>query len=118
MPGKTEKNLAFAFAAESKAAARNATFAMQANLEGYPQIARLFRAVSEAESVHHGLDVSHVGDAVLDQAVCGRAIRPLTGVFEVPHVVAEIHKAEDVLEVEPRNAPEWVLRDLPSDDDA
>ena len=28
MPEKTEKNLAFAFAAESKAAARNETFAL------------------------------------------------------------------------------------------
>ena len=52
MTEETEKNLAYAFAAESKAAARNATFAKKAEMEGYPQIARLFRAVSEAESVH------------------------------------------------------------------
>jgi rubrerythrin len=52
MPDKTEKNLAYAFAAESKACARNATFAKKAEMEGYQQIARLFRAVSEAESVH------------------------------------------------------------------
>ena len=52
MPTKTEKNLVYAFAAESKAAARNAAFALKAELDGYPQIAHLFRAVSEAESVH------------------------------------------------------------------
>jgi len=52
MPSKTEKNLADAFAAESKAAARNAAFGQKAELEGYSQIARLFRAVSDAESVH------------------------------------------------------------------
>jgi rubrerythrin len=52
MPGKTEKNLAYAFAAESKASLRNATFARKADMEGYSQIARLFRAVSDAESVH------------------------------------------------------------------
>jgi rubrerythrin len=52
MPDKTEKNLAYAFAAESKAFARNATFAKKADMEGYQQIARLFRAVSDAESVH------------------------------------------------------------------
>lgn len=52
MTEKTEKNLAYAFAAESKASARNATFAKKAEMEGYLQIARLFRAVSEAESVH------------------------------------------------------------------
>ena len=52
MSAKTEKSLAHAFAAESKAAARNATFAKKAEMDGYPQIARLFRAVAEAESVH------------------------------------------------------------------
>ncbi len=52
MPDKTEKDLAYAFAAESKAATRNEAFAKKAELEGYPQIARLFRAVSDAESVH------------------------------------------------------------------
>ncbi len=52
MPEKTEKNLAYAFAAESKASVRNATFARKTEMEGYPQIAHLFRAISEAESVH------------------------------------------------------------------
>ena len=52
MTEKTEKNLALAFAAESKASVRNEVFAKKADKEGYPQIARLFRAVSEAESVH------------------------------------------------------------------
>jgi rubrerythrin len=52
MADKTEKNLAYAFAAESKASARNAAFAMRADKDDYPQIARLFRAISDAESVH------------------------------------------------------------------
>ena len=52
MTEKTEKNLAFAFAAESKAAARNAAFSAKADKEDLPQIAKLFRAVSDAESVH------------------------------------------------------------------
>jgi rubrerythrin len=52
MAEKTEKNLAYAFAAESKAAIRNEAFSKKADAEGYTQIARLFRAVSEAESVH------------------------------------------------------------------
>ncbi|MBW1780547.1 MAG: rubrerythrin family protein [Deltaproteobacteria bacterium] len=52
MPENTEKNLAYAFAAESKAAVRNDAFAKKADSEGYPQIARLFRAISDAESVH------------------------------------------------------------------
>ena len=52
MTDKTEKNLAYAFAAESKAATRNAAFAVKADREELPQMAKLFRAVSEAESVH------------------------------------------------------------------
>jgi rubrerythrin len=52
MAKRTEQNLVYAFAAESKAAIRNEAFAMKAKSEGYEQIARLFKAVSEAESVH------------------------------------------------------------------
>ena len=52
MSKKTEKNLAFAFAAESKAAARNTLFAIKAQQDGYPQFSHLFRAVAEAELVH------------------------------------------------------------------
>ncbi|RJR26379.1 MAG: rubrerythrin family protein [Desulfobacteraceae bacterium] len=49
---RTEKNLAYAFAAESKASARNLAFALKAEHEGYKQIARLFKAVADAEAVH------------------------------------------------------------------
>ncbi len=52
MGEKTENNLAYAFAAESKAAVRNEAFARKAEMEEYTQIAHLFRAVSDAESVH------------------------------------------------------------------
>jgi rubrerythrin len=52
MATKTEQNLGYAFAAESKASARNSVFAIKAEQEGFPQIARLFRAVAEAEAVH------------------------------------------------------------------
>lgn len=52
MSTNTEKNLGYAFAAESKAAARNRAFAAKADQEGFPQIGRLFRSVGEAESVH------------------------------------------------------------------
>lgn len=52
MAERTEEDLAQAFSAESKASIRNEAFARKAEKEGYRQIARLFRAVSEAESVH------------------------------------------------------------------
>ena len=46
------KNLASAFASESKAAVRNVAFALKAEHEGHAELARLFRAVAEADSVH------------------------------------------------------------------
>ena len=49
---KTLKNLKTGFVAESQAHLRNLAFAMKAEQEGYPQVARLFRAIAEAESVH------------------------------------------------------------------
>jgi rubrerythrin len=50
--GKTEKNLEEAFAGESQASRRYLFFAEKAESEGLPQIARLFRAASESETVH------------------------------------------------------------------
>jgi rubrerythrin len=49
---QTERNLAEAFAGESQASRRYFFFAEQAEGEGHPQIARLFRAAVEAETVH------------------------------------------------------------------
>lgn len=47
-----EKSLKEAFAGESKAHVRNLAFAEKAEKDGFPQIAKLFRAVAEAERVH------------------------------------------------------------------
>jgi rubrerythrin len=48
----TEKNLKEAFAGESQANRKYLAFAKQADKEGYPQAAKLFRAAAEAETVH------------------------------------------------------------------
>ena len=48
----TPDNLQAAFAGESQANRRYLFFADKADEEGYPQIARLFRAAAEAETVH------------------------------------------------------------------
>lgn len=48
----TEKNLATAFAGESQANRKYLAFAKQAELEGYSQVAKLFRATAEAETIH------------------------------------------------------------------
>ncbi len=48
----SEDNLKAAFAGESQANRRYLYSAEKADQEGHPQIARLFRAVAEAETVH------------------------------------------------------------------
>jgi rubrerythrin len=49
---KTIKCLQEAFAGESQANRKYLAFAEKADKEGYPQIAKLFRAAAEAETVH------------------------------------------------------------------
>jgi len=48
----TQENLKDAFAGESQANRRYLFFADKAEKEGYSQVARLFRATAEAETVH------------------------------------------------------------------
>lgn len=49
---KTEKNLQDAFAGESQANRKYLAFAKKAEEDGFKQIAKLFRAAAEAETVH------------------------------------------------------------------
>lgn len=49
---KTQENLKNAFAGESQANRKYLAFAAVADKEGLPQVARLFRAVAEAETIH------------------------------------------------------------------
>jgi rubrerythrin len=49
---KTEKNLQDAFAGESQANRKYLAFAKKAEAEGYKQVAKLFRAAADAETVH------------------------------------------------------------------
>lgn len=49
---KTEQDLWEAFAGESQANRKYLAFAQKADREGYPQVAKLFRAAAEAETVH------------------------------------------------------------------
>ncbi len=52
MGTKTEGNLKEAFAGESQANRRYLAFSKKADQEGYSQVAKLFRAAAEAETVH------------------------------------------------------------------
>jgi rubrerythrin len=74
----TQDNLQAAFAGESQANRRYLAFAEKAEAEGFPQIARLFRAAAAAETVHahaHLRVMQGVGDtrANLQAAIAGEA---------------------------------------------
>jgi rubrerythrin len=69
---KTHGNLKEAFAGESQANRRYLYFAKQADIEGYPEVAGLFRDTAEGETGHaHGhLDyLKAVGDPATDMAI-------------------------------------------------
>jgi len=73
---RTEADLKEAFAGESQANRKYLAFARQAEAEGYPQVARLFRAAAEAETVHalaHLRVLGGIGDtaANLKEAISG-----------------------------------------------
>lgn len=62
---KTNENLQAAFAGESQANRKYLAFARQAEKEGFPKIAKLFRAAAAAETVHahnHLRTMGGIGD--------------------------------------------------------
>jgi rubrerythrin len=72
----TKENLAVAFAGESQANRKYLAFAKAAEKEGYAQIAKLFRAASDAETIHalaHFQNMGGVGTTLenLKSAVAG-----------------------------------------------
>jgi rubrerythrin len=69
---KTHANLKEAFAGESQANRRYLYFAQKADIEGYPDVAALFRSVAEGETGHafgHFDFLAEVGDPVTGVAV-------------------------------------------------
>jgi rubrerythrin len=67
----TKANLEAAFAGESQAHMKYLAFAAKAEQEGYPEIARLFKAISYAEQVHatnHLRELSGIGDTASNLA--------------------------------------------------
>ncbi|GAC1365420.1 MAG: rubrerythrin family protein [Acidimicrobiales bacterium] len=62
---RTEENLKEAFASESQANRRYLYFAQKADIEGFPDVAALFRSVAEGETGHafgHFDYLAEVGD--------------------------------------------------------
>ncbi|MDA8038112.1 MAG: rubrerythrin family protein [Actinomycetota bacterium] len=73
---ETERNLKEAFAGESQANRRYLYFAQTADIEGYPDVAALFRSVAEGETGHafgHFDFLKAVGDPVTGEPVGGTA---------------------------------------------
>jgi rubrerythrin len=69
---KTHDNLKEAFAGESQANRRYLYFAQKADVEGYPDVAALFRSVAEGETGHafgHFDFLSEVGDPATGEPV-------------------------------------------------
>lgn len=73
---KTHDNLMAAFAGESQANRKYLAFAQQADKEGFPAVAKLFRAAAEAETIHahaHLRNAGKIGDTAsnLQDAING-----------------------------------------------
>ncbi len=99
----TNENLAVAFAGESQANRKYLAFARQAEKEGLPQIAKLFRAAAEAETLHalaHLANMGGVGTTLqnLEAAVAGETYE-FTEMYPpmVEQAKAEGHKARHML---------------------
>lgn len=98
---KTMKNLKDAFAGESQANRKYLAFAIKAEDEGYSQIAKLFRAAADAETVHahnHLKAMKGIGSTKdnLDKAINGET-------FEFQEMYPEmIKQAEEENENEAR----------------
>jgi rubrerythrin len=101
---KTQENLATAFAGESQANRKYLAFARQAEKEGHAQIARLFRAAAEAETLHalaHLGNMGGVGTTLenLEKAVAGETYE-FTEMYPpmVEQAKAEGHRARTMLD--------------------
>ena len=74
MANQSEKNLREAFAGESQANRRYLAFAEKAADEGFPNVARLFRAIAESETIHAINHLTALGDIKSTLETCGNGI--------------------------------------------
>ena len=100
----TQENLAVAFAGESQANRKYLAFARQAEKEGYAQIAKLFRAAADAETIHAHAHLANMGGVGttrenLKAAVAGETYE-FTEMYPpmVAQAEAEGHRAKKMLD--------------------
>ena len=92
----TNDNLQAAFAGESQANRKYLAFAKKAEADGYPQVAKLFRAAADAETIHahaHLRVLGGIKDTVanLKEAIAGEAYEFKT---MYPEFLAEAEKED------------------------
>jgi len=90
----TMENLAAAFAGESQANRKYLAYAAKAEKDGYPQVAKLFRAAAEAETIHAHAHLRAMGGINstlenLEDAIAGEA-HEFTDMY--PGFIAEAEK--------------------------
>jgi rubrerythrin len=95
MPDKTTSNLYEAFVGEAKAYHRLKAFARKAEEEGFPQVARLFRAVATAEGVHVERHLRLLGETVVQSTE-----ENLQSSFERETTVNEVYYPRFIREAE------------------
>ena len=101
------ENLKAAFAGESQANRKYLAFAKKAEQEGYPQVAKLFRAAAEAETVHahaHLRAMGGISDTVahLEEAIAGEG-HEFTEMYP-PFVAAAVEEGNKKAEISFKNA--------------
>lgn len=91
----TIDNLKAAFAGESQANRKYTAFARKADEEGYPQVARLFRAVAYAETVHALNHLRVLGDVktTAENLQAAMAGENYEHTIMYPEFIAEAEKA-------------------------
>ena len=74
---KVYDDLMAAFAGESQANRKYLAYAKKAETEGHPQVAKLFRAVAHAETIHALNHFERAGDRIVN--ICERIAFTATG---------------------------------------
>ena len=103
----TKENLAEAFAGESQANRKYLAFAKQAEVDGLPQVAKLFRAAAHAETIHAHAHLRALGGIKKTAENLAEAIEGEGFEFQkmYPPFLAQAQKEEDrMAEVSFRNA--------------
>ena len=101
MRAMTKANLEAAFAGESQAHMKYNIFADRAEREGYPEVARLFRAIAYAERVHatnHLRELGSIGDTVANlEAAFGGENYENTEMYPAFDAVARLQEEKGAL---------------------